>query len=65
MLVRLVPFLCLLNVIILPLAALVVLRRIVNARAFLAFTLVAAFCVSFYFTYIRKYQVRRHMRGSI
>ncbi|KAI6191454.1 Chloride channel CLIC-like protein 1 [Aphelenchoides bicaudatus] len=53
---RLVPFIIILNVIFLPLSIMSVLRKLVGPRQFIGFFLVATFCLSYYFTYIRKYQ---------
>ncbi|KAI6243941.1 Chloride channel CLIC-like protein 1 [Aphelenchoides fujianensis] len=49
-LVRWLPTLCLLNVIVLPLAALIILRKITSLRVFLGFFLISSFCCSYYFT---------------
>jgi hypothetical protein len=54
---RLLPTLVILNVIFLPLAMFSVLQRTIGPRQFVGFFLVATFCLSYYFTYIRKYQV--------
>jgi hypothetical protein len=51
------PYLFILNVIFLPLAIFNVLRRVAGPRQFLGLFLVATFSLSYYFTYIRKYQV--------
>jgi hypothetical protein len=46
-----------LNVVVLPFAFFIVFRRITSLRQFIGFFLIATFCMSYYFTYIRKYQV--------
>ncbi|KAI6205634.1 hypothetical protein M3Y94_00814400 [Aphelenchoides besseyi] len=54
--VRWLPYLCFLNVLILPLAILVILKQLTSMRRLFCFALLSSFCCSYYFTYIRKYQ---------
>ncbi len=55
---RLLPYIIIANILLLPPAIVVVCRSIFTIRQLFVVLLIAAFCMSYYFTYNRKYQVR-------
>lgn len=54
---QLLPYIVIANIIILPIALFVVCKSILTVRQLSTVLLIAAFCMSYYFTYSRKYQV--------